>query len=121
MKGDKHYLYVMILLLFASCYNGKTDLAFDREIIVKGSSYQDSVHEVLNIKNRGKDTVELMIIPECDCTMVRPECLKLIPHSSQHVDIAFFVDSKYNYEKTLYLKRKTTGEWDTIVIRGNVQ
>ena len=121
MKGAKCQSFVVILLLFACCFNDNTELVFDKEIIVKESPYQDSVHVKLLLQNKSNDTVELMIIPECDCTVIKPEHLLFKPHSRQYVDVAYFVNSIYYYEKILYVEREDAGVKDTIVIRGNVQ
>jgi len=121
MKGVRCHLFVVVLLLSACCFNENTELLFDREIIVKDSPYQDSAHVVLLIQNKSSDTVGLIMIPECDCTVIKPEYLHLKPHSRQRVDVAYFVNSKYYYEKILYVEREKTGVQDTIVIRGNVQ
>lgn len=121
MKGLRYSLFVIIQLLFTSCFNGNTELVFDKEIIVKDSPYQDTAHVVLLIKNKSTDTIGLMMIPECDCTEINPEYLQLKPYSKQHVDIAYYVNTKYYYEKILYVEREKTGMRDTIIIRGNVR
>ena len=121
MKSLRCFFMAMILLLFAGCRNDKEVLVFDREITMKFSPYQDTVHTALVIRNRGNEIVGLTLIPECDCTVVHPETLHLKPHSRQRVDVSYYVNTVGYYEKIVYLEWNKTGVTDTVVIRGNVQ
>lgn len=118
MKRNLLFTFLVLLFVSVGCSKG---VLFDTSIIIKDPIVGDSVHVAFAINNLSKDSVLLYVYPECDCTIVNPNQIRMKAHTSVNVMISFYVNSSLSFERLVYLLNEETEKIDTIVIRGNLE
>jgi hypothetical protein len=78
----------------------------------------DSVHISFKVKNCIKDTMNVRLMPECDCTTVSIEEVILPPREKVSVDASVMLDRVGDFQKYIFVQIEETDEFYSVEISG---
>lgn len=121
------YAYYTLFLITSFVVFGRIndkkilDLLYPQTITVDNTVLNDSTHVDMTVYNIGNRPIEFRLIPECECTRVYPESIKLKPKHFHEFKISYVVNSLGTYERLIILNRNDKESPDSIVIKGVVK
>lgn len=105
--------------LLAGCGRPDTTFSVRKEMVDVGSaSIGDSVKASFTFRNNKSELIELSFIPECDCTTVDSDMLKLEPHQSGRLEVKVAVESPGEFVKYVYVQASGDENFMTIAVKG---
>lgn len=126
MKNQSFFSLVLACLVSAPFLTGcnDTDVAFSvrREIIDVGQAVVgDSVKAHFTFRNNQKESIALSFIPECDCTTVNTDVLKLQPRECGKVEVKVAVESEGEFTKYVYVQAAGSEDFMAIAVKGHTK
>ena len=101
----------LALTLLAGCGRPDTSFTVRREMVDVGrASVGDSVRASFTFRNNKKDLLELSFLPECDCTTIDSEIIRL--------EVKVAVESPGEFVKYVYVQASGDENFMTIAVKG---
>lgn len=123
----KKNLTNLILLLSvatapAACTDPDSVFTVRRECVDVGLvSVGDSVSATFTFKNNTRQDMVLSLLPECDCTVVTPDCLELAPRRCGQAVVKVAVEQSGPLLKYVYVQVAGTDMFMTVSVKGHAK
>lgn len=123
----KKKLSNLILLLSVAaapvaCTDPDSAFSVRRESIDVGQvSVGDSVSATFTFKNNTKYNLVLSLLPECDCTVVTPDCLDLAPRRCGQAEVKVAVEQSGPLLKYVYVQAAGSDMFMTVSVKGHTK
>lgn len=105
--------------VLTGCSSGDASFTVRREMVDVGrASVGDSVRASFTFRNHSKEQIDLSFIPECDCTTVNSDILKLEPLKCGQLEVKVAVESPGEFIKYVYVQASGNEDFMTIAVKG---
>ncbi len=126
MKNQSFFSFVLACLVSAPFLTGcnDQDAAFTvrREIIDVGqAAVGDSVKAQFTFRNNQKESIALSFIPECDCTTVNTDVLKLQPRECGKLEVKVAVENPGEFTKYVYVQAAGSEDFMAVAVKGHTK
>ena len=78
----------------------------------------DTVKTSFIFRNNKTEQIAINFLPECDCTTVSAESIKIEPHRRGSIEVKVAVETKGEFTKYVYVQAAGGDEFFTISIKG---
>lgn len=118
---------VLLTCLFATfalngCYDRDGSFSVRREMIDVGeTSVGDSVKALFTFKNNKKEQIAITFLPECDCTTVSKEILRLKPRECGQLEVKVAVENPGEFVKYVYVQATGVEDFMAIAVKGHTK
>ena len=126
MKNQSFFSFVLACLVSApfltSCND--TDAAFTvrREIIDVGqANVGDSVKAQFTFRNNRKEQLALTFLPECDCTTINTDIMRLKPRECGKLEVKVAVESPGDFVKYVYVQASGQEDFMAVAVKGRTK
>jgi hypothetical protein len=123
-KNDRRNKYVLFCalttVLITGCYS-TTDgvISVRRDTVNVGrANVGDSVCATFKFRNNTYATQTVTFLPECDCTTVSAESIRIEPHRRGSIEVKVAVETKGEFTKYVYVQAAGGDEFFTVSIKG---
>ena len=122
----KNYLKLMmaafVVPLLAGCYDSDGAFSVRREMVDVGrANVGDSVKASFTFRNTQSAQSVLSFLPECDCTTVSSNTLRLQPSECGKVEVKVAVESEGEFVKYVYVQASGAEDFMTIAVKGHTK
>lgn len=110
----------LVVLSVAGCYS-TTDgvISVRRDAVNAGrAEVGDSVCATFKFRNNTYATQTVTFLPECDCTTVSAESIRIEPHRRGSIEVKVAVETKGEFTKYVYVQAAGGDEFFTVSIKG---
>lgn len=126
MKNQSFFSFVLSCLVATPLLTGcnDTDAAFTvrREIIDVGqAAVGDSVKAQFMIRNNQKEQLALTFMPECDCTTINTDILRLKPRECGKLEVKVAVESPGEFIKYVYVQASGQEDFMAVAVKGHTK
>lgn len=126
MKNQSFFSYVLACLVSAPFLTGcnDPDAAFTvrREIIDVGqAAVGDSVKAQFTFRNNQKEQLALTFMPECDCTTINTDILRLKPRECGKLEVKVAVESPGEFIKYVYVQASGQEDFMAVAVKGHTK
>ncbi|MBR4793912.1 MAG: DUF1573 domain-containing protein [Bacteroidaceae bacterium] len=110
----------LVVLSVAGCYSTTDGVISVRRDTVNAGSAEvgDSVCATFKFRNNTYATQTVTFLPECDCTTVSAESLRIEPHRRGSIEVKVAVETKGEFTKYVYVQAAGGDEFFTVSIKG---
>ena len=113
---------VIGLTLLTGCSNPDEQYSVRRSTIDVGSAnIGDSVCASFTFKNQTAEEMNICFIPDCDCTTIDRDFLKLRPHKRGQLKVKVAVDKPGEFIKYVYVKKENAEDYMIIAVKGHTK
>ena len=120
-----NYLVLSCLVatpLLTGCNDPDAAFSVRREIIDVGqAAVGDSVKAQFTFRNNQKESIALSFIPECDCTTVNTDVLKLQPRECGKLEVKVAVENPGEFTKYVYVQAAGSEDFMAIAVKGHTK
>lgn len=126
MKNQSFFSFVLACLVSAPFLTGcnDTDAAFSvrREIIDVGQAVVgDSVKAQFTFRNNRKEQLALTFLPECDCTTINTDIMRLKPRECGKLEVKVAVESPGDFVKYVYVQASGQEDFMAVAVKGRTK
>ncbi len=126
MKNRTFYLFVFSCLystaFLTGCKDSDTVFSVRREMIDVGqASVGDSVKAQFTFRNNRKEQIALTFLPECDCTTINTDVLRLKPRECGKLEVKVAVESQGDFVKYVYVQAVGQEDFMAIAVKGRTK
>ena len=126
MKNRAFYLFVFSCLIstafLTGCKDPDTVFSVRREMIDVGqASVGDSVKAQFSFRNNRKEQIALTFLPECDCTTINTDVLRLKPRECGKLEVKVAVESQGDFVKYVYVQAVGQEDFMAIAVKGRTK
>ena len=110
---------MVILIMFTCCQDTDEAISVRREMVDVGYvNVGDTVKTSFIFRNNKTEQIAINFLPECDCTTVSAESIKIEPHRSGSIEVKVAVETKGEFSKYVYVQAAGGDEFFTVSIKG---
>lgn len=111
----------LLALVLTGCNDTEGAFSVRREIIDVGqAAVGDSVKAQFTFRNNQKESIALSFIPECDCTTINTDILKLKPRECGKLEVKVAVESPGDFVKYVYVQAVGSEDFMEIAVKGSI-
>ncbi|MBO7111832.1 MAG: DUF1573 domain-containing protein [Bacteroidaceae bacterium] len=120
-------IILVLTTLFASltltaCYDTEGSFSVRREIVDVGSaSVGDSVKAMFTFRNNKKEQIAISFLPECDCTTINRDMLRLKPRECGQLEVKVAVENPGEFIKYVYVQASGDEDFMAIAVKGHTK
>lgn len=115
----KHMMAVFAVPLLVGCYDSDSAFSVRREMVDVGqANVGDSVKAFFTFRNNKKEQIAITFLPECDCTTVNTDVLKLQPRECGKLEVKVAVENPGEFTKYVYVQAAGSEDFMAIAVRG---
>jgi len=108
--------------VLTGCYDSDSAFSVRSEIIDVGKAHVgDSVSASFTFRNNMKESIAITFIPECDCTTISTEAMKLEPRGCGQLDVKVAVEDSGEFIKYVYVQAAGSEDFITIAVKGRTK
>ena len=108
--------------LLVSCNDAETSFSVRREIIDVGQIVVgDSVKAQFTFRNNRKEQLALTFLPECDCTTINTDILRLKPRECGKLEVKVAVESPGDFVKYVYVQASGQEDFMAVAVKGRTK
>ena len=112
----------MLVLALTGCYDTDGSFSVRREMVDVGQAVVgDSVKATFTFKNNKKEPIAITFLPECDCTTVSREFLRLGPRECGQVEVKVAVENPGEFVKYVYVQASGDEDFMAIAVKGHTK
>lgn len=113
-------LTVWAAFVITGCYSTTDGVISVRRDTVNAGSAEvgDSVCATFKFRNNTYATQTVTFLPECDCTTVSAESIRIEPHRRGSIEVKVAVETKGEFTKYVYVQAAGGDEFFTVSIKG---
>lgn len=118
---------LLLTCLFATtvltgCYDTEGSFSVRREMVDVGqTSVGDSVKAMFTFKNNKKEQIAITFLPECDCTTVSKDILRLKPRECGQLEVKVAVENPGEFIKYVYVQASGDDDFMAIAVKGHTK
>lgn len=111
---------VWAAFVITGCYSTTDGVISVRRDTVNAGSAEvgDSVCATFKFRNNTYATQTVTFLPECDCTTVSAESIRIEPHRRGSINVKVAVETKGEFTKYVYVQAAGGDEFFTVSIKG---
>lgn len=111
---------MVVVLAVTSCYSTKDgEISVRRDTVNMGrANVGDSVCATFKFRNNTYATQTITFLPECDCTTISAESIRIEPHRRGSIEVKVAVETKGEFTKYVYVQATGGDEFFTVCIKG---
>lgn len=111
---------MVVVLAVTSCYSTKDGvISVCRDTVNMGrANVGDSVCATFKFRNNTYATQTITFLPECDCTTISAESIRIEPHRRGSIEVKVAVETKGEFTKYVYVQATGGDEFFTVCIKG---
>lgn len=116
-----YVLFCTLTMLFINnCYSTTDGVISVRHDTVNAGSAAvgDSVCATFKFRNNTYATQTVTFLPECDCTTISAESIRIEPHRRGSIEVKVAVETKGEFTKYVYVQAAGGDEFFTVSIKG---
>lgn len=118
----KHMLVAFAVSLMVGCYDSDGAFSVRREMVDVGqTNVGDSVKASFTFRNNQKEQLAISFLPECDCTTVSSNTLRLQPRECGKLEVKVAVESEGEFIKYVYVQASGAEDFMTIAVKGHTK
>lgn len=112
----------LLVLALTGCYDTDESFTVRREMVDVGkASVGDSVKALFTFKNNKREQIAITFLPECDCTTVSKETLRLEPRECGQIEVKVAVENPGEFIKYVFVQASGKEDFLTIAVKGHVK
>lgn len=113
-------LTVWAAFVITGCYSTTDGVISVRRDTVNAGSAEvgDSVCATFKFRNNTYATQTVTFLPECDCTTISAESIRIEPHRRGSIEVKVAVETKGEFTKYVYVQAADGDEFFTVSIKG---
>ena len=105
-----------------SCYDREGAFSVRREMVDVGqASVGDSVKAMFTFKNNKKERIAITFLPECDCTTIDRDMLRLKPRECGQLEVKVAVENPGEFIKYVYVQASGDEDFMAIAVKGRTK
>lgn len=110
----------VVALSVASCYSTTDGVISVRHDTVNAGSAAvgDSVCATFKFRNNTYATQTVTFLPECDCTTVSAESIRIEPHRRGSIEVKVAVETKGEFTKYVYVQAAGGDVFFSVAVKG---
>lgn len=114
-------LTVWAAFVITGCYSTTDGVISVRRDTVNAGSAEvgDSVCATFKFRNNTYATQTITFLPECDCTTVSAESIRIEPHRRGSIEVKVAVESPGEFTKYVYVQAAGGDDFFTVSIKGH--
>lgn len=120
-----NYLVLSCLVatpLLTGCNDPDAAFSVRREIIDVGqAAVGDSVKAQFTFRNNQKEQLALTFMPECDCTTINTDILRLKPRECGKLEVKVAVESPGEFIKYVYVQASGQEDFMAVAVKGHTK
>lgn len=123
-RAKNNLLYVCMIAAFVltGCYDSDSAFSVRSEIIDVGKAHVgDSVSASFTFRNNMKESIAITFLPECDCTTVSSNTMRLQPRECGKLEVKVAVESEGEFIKYVYVQASGAEDFMTIAVKGHAK
>lgn len=112
----------LMLLVLTGCNDTEGTFSVRRDMIDVGQAVVgDSVKASFTFKNNLKEQIAITFLPECDCTTVSRESLRLGPRECGDLEVKVAVEKPGEFIKYVYVQASGEEDFMAIAVKGRTK
>lgn len=112
----------LLALTLTGCNDADGAFTVRREMVDVGQTVVgDSVKASFTFRNNKKEPIAITFLPECDCTTVSRETLRLKPRECGQVEVKVAVDNPGEFIKYVYVQASGDEDFLAIAVKGRTK
>lgn len=123
-RAKKNLLYACMIVtsVLTGCYDNDSVFSVRSEIIDVGkTNVGDSVSASFTFRNNRSESIAITFIPECDCTTISTEAMKLDPRGCGQLEVKVAVEDSGEFIKYVYVQASGSEDFITIAVKGRAK
>ncbi len=113
------YSLLTVLSLSACCNSDNGAITVRRDMINAGSAaVGDSVSATFRFRNNTDQAQTVTFLPECDCTTVSTESMKLAPNETGKLKVKVAVEQPGEFTKYVFVETAGSDGFFTVTVKG---
>lgn len=114
-------LTVWAAFVMSGCYSTTDGVISVRRDTVNAGSVEvgDSVCATFKFRNNTYATQTITFLPECDCTTVSAESIRIEPHKRGRINVKVAVETPGEFTKYVYVQAAGGDKFFTVSIKGH--
>ena len=126
MKNQAFNFLVLACLMatpfLTSCNDPDAAFSVRREIIDVGqANVGDSVKALFTFRNNRQEQIALSFLPECDCTTINTDILRLKPRECGKLEVKVAVESPGEFVKYVYVQASGQEDFMAVAVKGRTK
>jgi hypothetical protein len=110
------------VLILTGCYDVNGELSVRREIIDVGkTNVGDSVSASFTFKNNTSKELAISFLPECDCTTINIDNMKLEPSGFGLLEVKVAVEQPGDFIKYVFVQPAGSEDFMTVAVKGRTK
>jgi len=111
-----------VIALLSSCEDADELFTVRRASVDVGvADVGDSVSAQFTFKNNSSKDMTLSFIPECDCTTVNQEYMKLGPGKNGRLEVKVAVENRGEFVKYVFVQAAGSEDFLTVSVKGHTK
>lgn len=118
----KCLLILFFIVLLTGCDNVDGTFSVRHSAIDVGeTNVGDSVSASFTFRNNRNEAIAITFIPECDCTTVSTEVMKLEPRGCGQLKVKVAVEDPGEFIKYVYVQAAGSDDFLTVAVKGRTR
>lgn len=111
-----------VLLLLTCCSDTDETFSVRRDIVDVGrANVGDTVKASFTFRNNKTEQIAISFLPECDCTTVNTDYLKLGPRECGQLEVKVAVENPGEFIKYVYVQAAGKDDFITVAVKGHTR
>ena len=111
-----------VIALLSGCSDNDEMFSVRRASVDVGmADVGDSVSASFTFRNNSSKEMTLNFIPECDCTTVNLDYMKLEPRKSGRLEVKVAVENRGEFVKYIFVQAAGSEEFLTVSVKGHTK
>lgn len=111
-----------VLLSLTCCSDTDETFSVRRDIVDVGrANVGDTVKASFTFRNNKTERIAISFLPECDCTTVNTDYLKLGPRECGQLEVKVAVENPGEFIKYVYVQAAGKDDFITVAVKGHTR
>lgn len=113
---------LFLVLVLTGCYDSSGAFSVRRELVDVGkANVGDSVSATFMFRNNSDRKLAINFLPECDCTTVDKEEMKLEPRECGQLKVRVAVEQEGDFVKYVFVQATGNEDFLAIAVKGHAK
>lgn len=114
--------YLFATSALTACYDTEGAFSVRREIVDVGEAgVGDTVKAMFTFKNNMNEQIAISFMPECDCTTIDKDMLRLKPRGCGQLEVKVAVENQGDFVKYVYVQASGDEDFMAIAVKGHTK
>ena len=122
LKNNLLLACMFAMSVLTGCYDTDDTISVRREIIDVGQvNVGDTVNGSFTFKNNKKEEIAIAFLPECDCTLINTDMIRLKPRECGKLEVRVAVENPGEFIKYVYVQAAGKEDFLAVAIKGRTK